>query len=130
MLTASKPGVVGSVHRWSALACFLFLLAKALAVVPAAPSLPSAQGVVALRWQDQKPARDAETTAESRRACLAASRMRLPADAAGGQDLLPPVPPFLASPAHNDGGRSVAHPSGLPSPTTSGFSARAPPSFG
>lgn len=115
------------VRLWSSLACFLFLLAKTLAVVPAAPSLPSKQGVLALRWQDQKPTRDAEAAVESRHAYVAANRTRSPVDAGSGQDLVLPAPPVLASFAEGGGCRTLRSGS-VPSPSvTSGFRARAPP---
>lgn len=117
-------------HLWSALACILFLLAKALAVVAAAPSLPSTQGVVALRWQDQKPARDAQATAENSRIYLAASRTRAPADAGGSKDLAPPTPPTLVAPFRNGGPLSGTRSLGPTPSTTSSFSARAPPAAG
>ncbi|HWK68853.1 MAG TPA: hypothetical protein VNS34_28340 [Rhizobiaceae bacterium] len=130
MPPASKQSSFRRADLWSALACLLFLLAKAVAIVPAAPSLPSTQGVVALRWQDQERARDTEATAESRRVYLAASRMRVPADAGGSQDMVPPKPPALVVPIQN-GGLLPAARSSVPPPSTAlGFSARAPPAAG
>lgn len=116
-----------SAHFWSALACFLFLLAKALAVVPAVPSLPSKQGAVALRWQDQKPTREAEAAAESRRAYLASSRTRSPADAGGGQDLVLPTRPLLVSLTEGGERRTLGSVSVSSPFVPSGFRARAPP---
>jgi hypothetical protein len=128
MLPAGKPGMFKSAHLWPALACFLVLLAEALTVVPAAPSLHSSQGAVALRWQDEKQARDAEAAVESRRAYLATSRTRIPVDADGGHDLFLPALPSLTT-ASNDGGRrTLPLVSAAPPSATSGFSARAPPS--
>lgn len=126
MAFARKQGTSRRAHPWSTLACFLFLLAKALAVVPAMAPLPSAQGVVALRWQDQKPAWDAQAAIENRRAFVSASRMRTPADA-GGHDLLLPAPVFVTAPEH-DGVRLFPAPGAAPDPSpNTGFSARAPP---